>query len=141
MKPRGFSGKPRTKSRVVKRHWREERFVVPVDDMPRALGWILSMLRERKGVSAKWVAIRAHVGKQTVRDIEQGKVRDYAFKSVDAVARVLHGGLARAVLLTQRFLWHDYLHEKRLHAAEPGWLYVYPWSKKRATPPMMRHAA
>ena len=114
---------------------------MPVDDMPRALGWILSMLRERKGVSAKWVAIRAHVGKQTVRDIEQGKVRDYAFKSVDAVARVLHGGLARAVLLTQRFLWHDYLHEKRMHAAEPGWLYVYPWSKKRATPPMMRHAA
>ena len=141
MKPRWLSGKPRTRSRVVRRHWREEQEVVPVEIMPRALGWTLGQLRRRRGLSAAWVARRAGVGAQTVRDLEQGLFDGYAFRHADAVARVLHGCLTRTMQLAQRFLWHDYQREKRLHGDEPGWAYVYPWSKKRATAPVMRHAA
>lgn len=141
MKPRRFFDPPRTRSRVVRRHWRDARFAVPVEVMPRALGWTLEQLRKRLGRSAAWVAQRAKVGQQTVRDLEQGLFPNYAFTKVDAVARVLHGDLARTERLAHRFLWHDYLREARLHGSEPGWRYVFPWSKKRTTLPRLRHPA
>lgn len=141
MKPTGFSGKPRTKSRVVRRHWREANCSVPLQDMPRALGWMLEQLRRRKGLSAAWVARRTGLGDQTVRDIEKGHFSRYAYLHADAMARAVHGCLQRVLDLLQHFLWHDYLREKRLHAREPGWQYAYPWSKNRATPPHLRKPA
>lgn len=138
MKANRFSATTRHASRVVRRHLKDSHHQLPVVVLTRGLGYVLYILRCHEGRSAAWVARRAGVPVQTLRDLELGRFQNYAYNNAMAVCCVLRPSLAAVEELTRRFLCHDLKRQVRLHRREPGWKYRPPWSKKRTNPPLLR---
>jgi len=113
---------PHHASQVVRRLLWEEKYRVPDELLPKALGFLIGWRRKRKGWDAAWVARRCGRGPQTVRDLESGRYSRFAWLNAYAVCRVLHCSLARLERLVPRFLKHDQLRQERLHAGEPDWM-------------------
>lgn len=132
------TGKTRHASRVVRRRLKDSHHRLPVAVMARGLGYMMCLLRCRMGRTTAFIARQAGVPRQTLRDLERGRFKYYAYQNAAAVCCVLRGSLAHVEELTRRFLCHDLEREARLHRTEAGWKYQLPWSKNRANPPRLR---
>lgn len=125
-------------SRVVRRRLRDEHIHIPLKVMCHGLGWVIGWLRRRCDRSASWVAHRTDRGPQTVRDIEDAKHKDFYWGNAYLICGCLHRPLSYVEELTRRYLVWDHRRHCRLHHDEPGWVYHYPWSKKRTKPRIRR---
>lgn len=123
----------RTHSLVVRRHRRASAlFDFPVNDLRLGMGWVISWLRQRSGLSAAELAHQIGLGPQTVRDIKRRSYHDFGWCKAYKICQHLRMNLSEVEELAKRYLRFDCLHQKRLHKGEPNWKYQWPWSKKRA---------
>ncbi len=106
----------------------------PLRVMARALGWVIRLLRQRSGLSADALARAAHLGPQTLRDLELGRCADFGWKTAGRACLALHRKLTAVEQLTERYLWREYHRQEAAHRGEACWKMVFPWSKKRARP-------